>query len=509
MSLDGKNSSTMVGGEGEENAKPDEEEQQRQDLEEGEGSGQAAPAAMHIQRRYRGYRVRRKVADAAVMANISWWNAVDAATLLQNTEHYYAYKKNSSNASSNWSRLQKKAAKVGKGLSRDSKALKLALQHWLEAVDAQHRYGHNLHPYYKTWLNCNTNEPFFYWLDVGEGRDLDLPECLRSTLQKEHIRYLGPAEREQYEVIIEHGKLYYKLNGCPVDTPKPDRWIFVMSPAGKFYVGPKRRGSFQHSSFLAGGATIAAGRLHVNDGVVELMEAHSGHYRPSPGNFQALIQLLMQSGADLTMAKVMLVSEDQLDESNKTESDDRIKACQGSTPSRNCGEEGAFKSLITNACAEEAMAVVVEEKSIWRLDNVLNEGVDCSITTLLIDGNATTDHQLLEISSPLMNGIEDNNSASEVTSTIMNGIGDNNSAPEVANPVTNENEDNEASEVTYPLMNGNEDDKAPKVLFETMGVCKAEQISPDKEAVQTLCTPGYSRISSLTRFSPGQCSRFL
>ncbi len=73
MSLDGKNSSTMVGGEGEENAKPDEEEQQRQDLEEGEGSGQAAAAAMHIQRRYRGYRVRRKVADAAVMANISWY----------------------------------------------------------------------------------------------------------------------------------------------------------------------------------------------------------------------------------------------------------------------------------------------------------------------------------------------------------------------------------------------------------------------------------------------------
>jgi hypothetical protein len=75
--------------------------------------------------------------------------------------------------------------------------------------------------------------------------------------------------------------------------------------------------------------------------------------------------------------------------------------------------------------------------------------------------------------------------------------------------VTNENEDNETSEVTYPLMNGNEDDKVPKVLFETMGVCKAEWISLDKEAVQTLCTPTYFRISSLTRFSRGHCSRFL
>jgi hypothetical protein len=239
------------------------------------------------------------------------------------------------------------------------------------------------------------------------------------------------------------------------------------------------------------------------------MEAHSGHYRPSPGNFQALIQLLTQSGADLTMAKVMLVSEDQLDESNNTESDDKIKACQGSTPSCNCGEEGAFKSLITNKCAKEGMAVAVEEKSIWRLDNVPNEGVDCSITTLSFDGNATTDHQLLEMSSPLMNGIEDNNSALEVTSTEMNGIGDNNSASEVANPVTNENEVNEASEVMYPMMNGNEHDKVPEVIFETRGVCKSERISPDKGAVQTLHTPGYTRISSLARFSPGRCSRFL
>jgi hypothetical protein len=205
----------------------------------------------------------------------------------------------------------------------------------------------------------------------------------------------------------------------------------------------------------------------------------------------------------------MLVSEDQLDESNKTESDDRIKACQGSTPSCNCGEEVAFKSLITNTCTEEGMAVAVEEKSNWRLDNVPNEGVDCSTTPLSFDGNAITDHQLLEMSSPLMNGIEDNNSASEVTSTVMNGIGDNNSAPEVANPVTNENEDNEASEVMYPMMIENEDDKALEVIFETMGVCKAERISPDKGAVQTLHKPGYSRISSLTRFSPGQCSRFL
>jgi len=37
-------------------------------------------------------------------------------------------------AVSKWSRARIRAAKVGKGLSKDEKAQKLALQHWLEAV---------------------------------------------------------------------------------------------------------------------------------------------------------------------------------------------------------------------------------------------------------------------------------------------------------------------------------------------------------------------------------------
>lgn len=83
---------------------------------------------------------------------------------------------------------------VGKGLSKDQKARKLALQHWLEAVslphsssknifratlhglltnndslsfdwqiDPRHRYGHNLQFYYVAWLHCESYQPFFYW----------------------------------------------------------------------------------------------------------------------------------------------------------------------------------------------------------------------------------------------------------------------------------------------------------------------------------------------------------
>lgn len=34
------------------------------------------------------------------------------------------------------------------------------------------------------------------------------------------------------------------------------------------------------------------------------MEAHSGHYRPTPENFDQLVSILTSSGADLTLARV-------------------------------------------------------------------------------------------------------------------------------------------------------------------------------------------------------------
>jgi hypothetical protein len=81
---------------------------------------------------------------------------------------------------------------VGKGLSIVDKAQKLAFQHWIEAIDPRHRYGHNLHKYYEEWCKADAGQPFFYWLDVGGGIDLDLNECPRSKLKQQCIRYLGP-----------------------------------------------------------------------------------------------------------------------------------------------------------------------------------------------------------------------------------------------------------------------------------------------------------------------------
>lgn len=77
-------------------------------------------------------------------------------------------------------------------------------------------------------------------------------------------------ERDAYEVIVESGKLMYKQSGNLVNTPEGSKWIFVLSTSRNMYVGEKKKGLFQHSSFLAGGATIAAGRLVALNGLLEV-----------------------------------------------------------------------------------------------------------------------------------------------------------------------------------------------------------------------------------------------
>lgn len=74
-------------------------------------------------------------------------------------------------------------------------------------------------------------------------------------------------------MIVKDGKFMYKLSGTLIDTtgePDDNRWIFVLSPSMVLYIGMKQKGKFQHSSFLAGGATISSGRLVIRDGILEV-----------------------------------------------------------------------------------------------------------------------------------------------------------------------------------------------------------------------------------------------
>lgn len=78
-------------------------------------------------------------------------------------------------------------------------------------------------------------------------------------------------EREAYEVIVEDGKLMHKQNMTLVNSTEEFKSIFVLSTTRTLYVGQKKKGVFQHSSFLSGGATTAAGRLVARDGLLEVI----------------------------------------------------------------------------------------------------------------------------------------------------------------------------------------------------------------------------------------------
>jgi hypothetical protein len=113
-------------------------------------------------------------------------------------------------------------------------------------------------------------------------------------------------ERADYEVIVDQGKLMYRRSGFLVETTEDSKWIFVLSTTRSLYIGQKKKGKFQHSSFLAGAATTAAGRLVAKDGILKAIWPYSGHYLPTEENFKEFISFLEENNVDLTNVKVNL-----------------------------------------------------------------------------------------------------------------------------------------------------------------------------------------------------------
>jgi hypothetical protein len=109
-------------------------------------------------------------------------------------------------------RLERKEKEAWKGKMMD-------LPYFLEMVDLKHRYGSHLRTYHAKWKEADTHENFFYWLDYGEGRDVEVPKVSREKLERDQVRYLSREERMQYLVKVDsEGRLRWWKNNELIDT---------------------------------------------------------------------------------------------------------------------------------------------------------------------------------------------------------------------------------------------------------------------------------------------------
>ncbi|KAL2443606.1 hypothetical protein ABEF95_007736 [Exophiala dermatitidis] len=205
-------------------------------------------AAILIQKTYRGHRTRRQMKGFGLDASTRWYEALrDAQYRAATTPRPPAGADGNesapdaagkptgiSTAREKWSRAAQIARRAGAddrspsvsdededdgegGMKKTAKMMDL--QYFLEMVDQRHRYGSNLRKYHNYWKTQDTDQSFFYWLDQGHGKEVDLPECSRARLDREQVRYLSREERMNYLVKVdEEGRLVWAKNGQRVWT---------------------------------------------------------------------------------------------------------------------------------------------------------------------------------------------------------------------------------------------------------------------------------------------------
>lgn len=228
-------------------------------------------AATVIQRTYRGYRARREIEGLGIDASTRWRYALREAQWRDMTtprargasitngvaspERPGTASGRSSAARQNWKKVSAIARHAGNDLDADTSsssssdsdddsgeqrkaerkrreeakarrkqtAKMMGLQYFLEMIDLKHRYGSNLRVYHEEWKRAETNENFFYWLDYGEGKNLDIEACPRERLDREQVRYLSREERQYYLVNVDsEGRLCWAKNGARIDTT--EKW---------------------------------------------------------------------------------------------------------------------------------------------------------------------------------------------------------------------------------------------------------------------------------------------
>ncbi|XP_011015738.1 PREDICTED: uncharacterized protein LOC105119307 isoform X3 [Populus euphratica] len=201
-------------------------------------------AATRIQKHYRGFRTRRNLADSIIAAELLWqttlshtqkmgpvpsvniesekhigsllkwaetrvekygnlsrdqlallhcWETIDPLLRYSRNSHFFYLIWGDQSFLGSWKFDSYMTSSTQHWISKHPKAWKTwkgALQRWLEVIDPRHRVGRNLNFYFQIWMTVGSGQPFFYWLDVGDGKTAEHLECSREKLRHERNTYL-------------------------------------------------------------------------------------------------------------------------------------------------------------------------------------------------------------------------------------------------------------------------------------------------------------------------------
>ncbi|GAU34792.1 hypothetical protein TSUD_205960 [Trifolium subterraneum] len=120
-------------------------------------------AAIKVQKVYKSYITRKNLADCAVVVEQLWFKALDYVVLQRSYVAFFDDQNPDPADVDSWDRARRTRA---------------------PQMDPHERYGHNLHMYYDFWFESQSTQPFFYWLDEGDGKDINLEKCPRNILQQ-------------------------------------------------------------------------------------------------------------------------------------------------------------------------------------------------------------------------------------------------------------------------------------------------------------------------------------
>ncbi|KAI5366593.1 Putative IQ domain-containing protein IQM [Septoria linicola] len=215
------------------------------------GDDERTSAAELIQRNFRGHQARRAMKGYALDPSTRWLEALKDANYTRitspqsNAERFTESQTTLERVKKRWVQAGAAARRAGSDNTSDEEdghasqaetreqkrkqkqerekyAKMMGLEYFLEMVDQKHRYGSNLRRYHKEWMTRDTKENFFYWLDYGEGKNVDIPDRPRERLDREQVRYLSREGRKKYLVNIDkQGRFVWNKDGKPITT-SPD-----------------------------------------------------------------------------------------------------------------------------------------------------------------------------------------------------------------------------------------------------------------------------------------------